>query len=109
MTRAEIEDIRGVAVSKGTMDVLIESEWVRLRGRRRTPGRPVTYGTTDGFLLNFGLETIADLPGLDELRATGLFDGRLPAGFSVPKPRDDLDLMADEEPLDDAITSEDEP
>ena len=101
VTRAEIEDIRGVAVSKGTMDVLIESEWVRLRGRRRTPGRPVTYGTTDGFLLNFGLEAIADLPGLDELRATGLFDGRLPTGFAVPKPRDDVDLLPDEDPLDD--------
>ena len=108
VTRAEIEDIRGVAVSKGTMDVLIESEWVRLRGRRRSPGRPVTYGTTEAFLLNFGLESIADLPGLDELRATGLFDGRLPAGFSVPKPHDDGDLTADEEPLDEATAEDDE-
>ncbi len=80
-TRAEIEDIRGVALSKGTMDVLLETGWVRLRGRRRAPGRPVTYGTTDKFLLHFGLEQISDLPGLDELKAAGLFDGRLPQGL----------------------------
>jgi segregation and condensation protein B len=100
-TRAEIEDIRGVALSKGTMDVLLETGWVRLRGRRRAPGRPVTYGTTENFLLHFGLEQIADLPGLDELKAAGLFDGRLPKGFGVPQPRDDSALMDDEEPLGD--------
>ena len=98
-TRAEIEDIRGVAVAKGTLDVLMETGWVKLRGRRRAPGRPITYGTTDGFLMHFGLEAIGDLPGLDELRGAGLFDGRLPPGFTVPMPHDD-DLGDDEEPLD---------
>ena len=97
-TRAEIEDIRGVAISKGTLDVLMETGWVKLRGRRRAPGRPITYGTTEGFLLHFGLETIADLPGLDELRGAGLFDGRLPPSFVVPHPHDG-DLRDDEAPL----------
>jgi segregation and condensation protein B len=100
-TRAEIEDIRGVAISKGTLDVLLETGWVRLRGRRRAPGRPITYGTTEGFLLHFGLETIADLPGLEELRGAGLFEGRLPAGFCVPLPMDGA-LREDEDPLDTA-------
>jgi len=99
-TRAEIEDVRGVAISKGTLDVLLETGWVRLRGRRRAPGRPVTYGTTEAFLLHFGLETIGDLPGLDELKGAGLFDGRLPAGFGVPHPKDDPELAEDEDPLD---------
>lgn len=99
VTRAEIEDIRGVAISKGTMDVLIETGWVRLRGRRRTPGRPVTYGTTESFLLHFGLEAIGDLPGLEELKGAGLFEGRLPTGFSVPMPSDDPALAEDEDPL----------
>src|SRR5579863_6079724 len=99
VTRAEIEDIRGVVISKGTMDVLIETGWVRLRGRRRTPGRPVTYGTTDAFLLHFGLEAITDLPGLEELKGAGLFEGRLPGGFSVPLPSDDPTLAEDEDPL----------
>jgi segregation and condensation protein B len=88
VTRAEIEEIRGVTVSKGTIDVLMETGWVRLRGRKRTPGRPVTYGTTEGFLLHFGLENIGDLPGLDELKAAGMLDGRLPPGFEVPAPSD---------------------
>jgi segregation and condensation protein B len=99
VTRAEIEDIRGVAISKGTIDVLIETGWVRLRGRRRTPGRPLTYGTTEAFLLHFGLEAITDLPGLEELKGAGLFDGTLPQGFAVPQPRDDLALMEDEDPV----------
>ena len=99
VTRAEIEDIRGVALSKGTMDVLLETGWMRLRGRRKSPGRPVTYGTTEKFLLHFGLEQITDLPGLDDLKAAGLFEGRLPKGFGVPQPRDDAALMDDEEPL----------
>lgn len=86
VTRAEIEEIRGVSVSKGTIDVLMETSWVRLRGRRRTPGRPVTYGTTEIFLSHFGLESIGDLPGLDELKASGLLEGRLPPGFDIPVP-----------------------
>ena len=100
-TRAEIEDIRGVAISKGTLDVLLETGWVRLRGRRKAPGRPVTYGSTDAFLLHFGLETLGDLPGLEELKGAGLFDGRLPAGFGVPAPKDDMGLADDEDPLED--------
>lgn len=98
-TRAEIEEIRGVAISKGTLDTLMETGWVRLRGRRKAPGRPITYGTTDVFLMHFGLEQISDLPGLDELKAAGLFDGRLPKGFGVPQPSDDAALRDDEEPL----------
>lgn len=72
VTRAEIEELRGVAVSKGTMDVLMETGWVRPRGRRQTPGRPLTYGTSDEFLIHFGLASLNDLPGIDELKATGL-------------------------------------
>lgn len=99
VTRAEIEDVRGVAVSKGTIDVLMELNWVRLRGRRRTPGRPVTYGTTDGFLAHFNLETIADLPGRDDLKAAGLLDPRLPKDFEMPEPMMVDDVDTDEDPL----------
>ena len=106
-TRAEIEDIRGVSVAKGTLDMLLSTDWIRPRGRRRSPGRPITYGTTDAFLLHFGLETIGDLPGLDELRGAGLFDGRLPSGFSVPLPHD-RPLDDDEEPLDAEASEEEE-
>ena len=74
VTRAEIEEIRGVSISKGTLDVLLEAEWIRPRGRRQTPGRPLQWGTTDGFLDHFGLERIRDLPGVDELKAAGLLD-----------------------------------
>ncbi|MBO6949567.1 MAG: SMC-Scp complex subunit ScpB [Rhodospirillales bacterium] len=73
-TRAEIEEIRGVSISKGTIDVLMEEEWIRPRGRRQTPGRPLQWGTTDSFLDHFGLETLRDLPGKDELKAAGLLD-----------------------------------
>jgi segregation and condensation protein B len=106
VTRAEIEDIRGVAISKGTLDLLLETGWVRLRGRRRVPGRPITYGTTEAFLIHFGLEAIGDLPGLEELKGAGLFDGRLPQGFGIPQPSDGAELADDEEPLEDetAIT-----
>lgn len=100
VTRAEIEDIRGVSTSKGTLDVLLESGWVRMRGRRRSPGRPVTYGTTPGFLVQFGLDSLGDMPGLDELKGAGFLDGRLPAGFSIPIPSDDAALHEDEDPLD---------
>ncbi len=104
VTRAEIEDIRGVAVSKGTVDLLMEIGWVRLRGRRRTPGRPVTYGTTDDFLDHFGLEGLEDLPGMEELKGAGLLDGRLPPGFRVPTPQES---SADEEASLDEIDDED--
>ncbi|MBT4220282.1 MAG: SMC-Scp complex subunit ScpB [Rhodospirillaceae bacterium] len=76
VTRGEIEEIRGVSLSKGTLDTLFEEGWVRPRGRRKTPGRPTTWGTTDVFLDHFGLESIKDLPGTDELKAAGLLDKR---------------------------------
>ena len=103
VTRAEIEDIRGVATSKGTLDTLLETGWIRLRGRRRAPGRPVTYGTTPQFLIHFGLDAIGDLPGLDELKGTGFLEGRLPPGLFVPLPSDDSTLRDDEDPLEDDI------
>jgi segregation and condensation protein B len=99
VTRAEVEEIRGISAAKGTLDVLLETGWVRPRGRRKAPGRPVTYGTTETFLSHFGLEALDDLPGLDELKGSGLLDGRLPPGFSVPTPSDDPALRDDEDPL----------
>jgi segregation and condensation protein B len=84
VTRAEIEEIRGVSTSKGTLDVLLETTWIRMRGRRRTPGRPVTYGTTEQFLIHFGLENVKDLPGLEELkgrRACSTARSRHPSWF----------------------------
>jgi len=99
VTRAEIEDIRGISAAKGTIDVLLETGWIRPRGRRKAPGRPLTYGTNDQFLSHFGLEALSDLPGLDELKGAGLLDGRLPAGFAIPAPSDDPALREDEDPL----------
>jgi segregation and condensation protein B len=96
VTRAEIEEIRGVMVSKGTVDALMEVGWVRIRGRRRTPGRPVTYGTTHAFLTHFGLDSVSDLPGMDELKAAGFLDAAPPAGFGIPNPSDAL--APDEDP-----------
>lgn len=99
VTRAEIEDIRGVQTSKGTLDVLMEAGWVRFRGRRRTPGRPVTLGTTRDFLDHFGLEELRDLPGLEELKGAGLLSGRIPANFNIPLPLTGDDLAEDEDPI----------
>ncbi|MBS7532175.1 SMC-Scp complex subunit ScpB [Ancylobacter sonchi] len=99
VTRAEIEEIRGVSTNKGTLDVLLESGWARMRGRRRSPGRPVTYGTTIGFLVHFGLESIQDLPGLEELKGAGFVDARVTAGLTVPLPSDEPALTDDEDPL----------
>jgi segregation and condensation protein B len=99
VTRAEIEEIRGIVGAKGALDVLLEVGWIRPRGRRKAPGRPITYSTNEAFLSHFGLESLSDLPGLDELKGAGLFDGSLPAGFNVPKPSDDPALREDEEPL----------
>ena len=98
VTRAEIEDIRGVAMSKGTIDILMEIGWIKIRGRKRTPGRPVTYGTTEAFLVQFGLESIGHLPGLDELKAAGFLEAIPPSGFDVPNPSDEL--APDEDPYD---------
>src|SRR5206468_2549061 len=100
VTRAEIEEIRGVSTSKGSVDVLLETGWIRPRGRRKAPGRPVTYGTSEAFLSHFGLDAVTDLPGLEELKGSGLLEGRLPPGFSIPLPSDDSALREDEEPLD---------
>lgn len=104
-TRAEIEEIRGVSISKGTLDTLLETGWIRLRGRRRSPGRPLTYGTTPAFLAHFGLDAIGDLPGLDELKGLGFLEGRLPPELMVPAPSDDSLLREDEDPLDEADLS----
>ncbi len=101
VTRAEIEEIRGVSTSPGTLDVLMETGWIRPRGRRRAPGRPLTYGTTEDFLVHFGLDNIKDLPGLADLKAAGLLDANLPPGFTVPSPTDVAALMPDELPLTD--------
>jgi segregation and condensation protein B len=97
VTRAEIEAIRGVQSSAGTLDVLLELELVRMRGRRRTPGRPVTWGTTDAFLAHYGLASLSDLPGIAEMRAAGLLSLDLPPGFTVPDPSA---ATLDEDPLD---------
>jgi segregation and condensation protein B len=103
VTRAEIESVRGVSLSKGTLDQLLEMGFVRLRGRRRTPGRPVTYGTADRFLEHFGLASLSDMPGVQEMKAAGLLDMSMPSGFEVPDPGrasdgdDDLDLLDHED------------
>lgn len=81
VTRAEIEEIRGVSVSRGTVDQLLEMEWIRFGRRKMTPGRPVTFVVTEQFLDHFGLESARDLPGLKELRAAGLLDNRPPPGL----------------------------
>jgi len=96
-TRAEVEAVRGVAVSKGTLDTLLEMGWVRPRGRRRAPGRPLVYVTTDAFLEHFGLESLESLPGKAELKAAGLLDETAPDDFEVPDPT--LAGLQDELPL----------
>jgi segregation and condensation protein B len=97
VTRAEIEEIRGVSLSRGAMELLMEIGWIRPRGRRRTPGRPLTFGTTDAFLGHFGLASLDALPGKDDLKALGLLDPRAAAGIDVPRPSDDMG--SDEDPL----------
>jgi len=94
VTRAEIEEIRGVSLSKGTLDILLEAGWIKPRGRRRVPGRPITWGTTESFLDHFGLEGLDALPGIDELKAAGLLDRR--AGFGAIAMREG-DLFQGEE------------
>src|SRR3954471_9615989 len=103
VTRAEIEAVRGVQASRGTLDVLLELGLVRMRGRRRPPGRPVTLGTTDTFLEHYGLASLADLPGAAEMKAAGLLSLDLPADFAVPDPNG---LAPDEDPLDDGDAPE---
>lgn len=103
VTRAEIEAVRGVQASRGTLDVLLELSLVRMRGRRRTPGRPVTYGTTDAFLEHYGLASLADLPGAADMRAAGLLSLDLPPDFAVPAPGVGI---PDEDPLNDGEAPE---
>lgn len=91
VTRAEIEEIRGVSVSRGTVDQLLEMEWIRFGRRKMTPGRPVTFVVTQGFLDHFGLESARDLPGLKELRAAGLLENRPPPGEGIALGEGDLD------------------
>jgi segregation and condensation protein B len=101
ITRAEIEEVRGVGLSRGTLDILLEIGWVRPRGRRRVPGRPVTYGTADAFLEHFGLEDLKALPGLDELKAAGLLQGDPPPlqlATAPEDPDDDGEDAADDAP-----------
>jgi segregation and condensation protein B len=103
VTRADIESVRGVQASSGTLDILLELGLVRMRGRRRSPGRPVTYGTTDGFLEHFGLAALADLPGWAEMKAAGLLDLDLPADFHLPDP---ASVQGDEDPLEEGEAPE---
>ena len=98
VTRGEIDAIRGVQSGAGALDGLLELGLVRMRGRRRSPGRPVTWGTTDAFLEHYGLTGLSDLPGVAEMKAAGLLSLELPPGFSVPDPS--AAAVADEDPLD---------
>lgn len=104
VTRAEVEAVRGVAVSKTTIDTLMETGWVKIKGRRKTPGQPLTYGTTDAFLEHFGLESLDTLPGKADLEAEGLLSDVIPAGFQMP----DEEAIAEEETLTDDPSVEDE-
>ncbi|HWA00906.1 MAG TPA: SMC-Scp complex subunit ScpB [Caulobacterales bacterium] len=97
VTRAEIEEIRGVSLSRGAMELLLELGWIRPRGRRRTPGRPLTFGTTEAFLAHFGLTSLDALPGKDDLKGLGLLDPRAANELDVPRPSDEAG--SDEEPL----------
>lgn len=112
VTRSEIEEIRGVAVSSGTLDILLEEGWVKPRGRKQVPGRPVMWGTTNSFLDHFGLESIQDLPGIDELRAAGLLDSRQGvAAYSTRGNKEDT-LLFDTDESDEAfepLQDEEEP
>ena len=104
--RAEIEEVRGVSLSKGTLDLLLELGWVRIRGRRRTPGRPVTYGTTENFLEHFGFQSIKDLPGLDELKAAGLLEGQARTDLLPLSHREPEDPLEDGDDGSEATLSE---
>lgn len=109
VTRAEIEDVRGVQVSKGTVDVLMEAGWVKPRGRRRTPGRPITYGTTEAFLLHFGLESLDGLPGRAELQGSGMLSAEIPRDFDFAgSPRDpETGELLGEDPLEETEFQQD--
>ena len=95
-TRGEIEEVRGVAVARGTLDLLMEIGWVRASARRQSPGKPLTYKTTNAFLGHFNLARLDDLPGKADLQAQGLLDARLPPDFEVPRPMASLDMDDDD-------------
>ena len=109
VTRAEVEDIRGVHFSPGTLDVLMELNWVRPIGRKKVPGRPIIYGTTERFLEYFQLEQVSDLPGLEELKAAGLLESRLPPNLDIKEPQEvdqsQIEPFGDDENIDDLIQS----
>ena len=97
ITRSEIEEIRGISLSRGTLDILLELEWVKPRGRRRTPGRPLTWGTSPAFLDHFGLSSVEDLPGMDELKSAGLLrKGQILGGLGEPASEDEVDDNEDD-------------
>ena len=109
VTRAEVEDIRGVHFSPGTLDVLMELNWVRPIGRKKVPGRPIIYGTTERFLEYFQLEQVTDLPGLEELKAAGLLESRLPPNLDIREPKEidhsQIEPFGEGENIDDLIQS----
>ena len=109
VTRAEVEDIRGVQFSPGTLDILMELNWVRPIGRKKVPGSPIIYGTTDFFLEYFGLEQVSDLPGLEELKASGLLESRLPGNLDIAEPKEvdlsEVEPFTEDENIDDLIQS----
>ena len=109
VTRAEVEDIRGVHFSPGTLDVLMELNWVRPIGRKKVPGRPIIYGTTERCLEYFNIEQISDLPGLEELKAAGLLESRLPPNLVIKEPKEidqsQIEPFGEDENIDDLIQS----
>ena len=109
VTRAEVEDIRGVQFSPGTLDILMELNWVKPIGRKKVPGSPIIYGTTEFFLEYFGLEQVTDLPGLEELKSAGLLDSRLPTNLSIAEPKEidqsEIEPFGDDENIEDLISS----
>ena len=106
VTRAEIEEIRSVKFNPGTIDILLELEWICTKGRKKVPGRPILYGTTDLFLDHFNLTNIADLPNLEELKAAGLLDNRIPDDFEKSNSEMAVDVIEKEEDLDKQKTEE---
>lgn len=109
ITRAEIEEIRGISLSRGTMDILFELGWVRPRGRRRTPGRPLTWGTSPAFLDHFGLASVSDLPGVDELKSAGLLrKGQVLGGLMDPTEELGDEVVSPEDGFLDGVLDEDD-
>ncbi len=109
VTRAEVEEIRGVQLGRGTLDILLEAGWIKPRGRRRAPGRPITWGTTGAFLDSFGLESLDALPGIDELKAAGLLDRRAGVAAIAMRQSDlGLEEAQESEPMDDRDASDEE-